>query len=157
LRNGYRLPTDAEWEWAARFAGQTVGLIYPWGDMPRPPDRSGNYADVNATKVRLPTVMNTYDDGFAVSAPVGSYEANAYGIFDLGGNVAEWVQDFYTLDLLESAQPVDDPLGPEGGRLHVVRGASWRSATAADLRLAARGSGFEAREDVGFRIARNLQ
>ena len=156
LRNGYRLPTDAEWEWAARFAGQTTGLVYPWGAEPRPPDRSGNYADVSAAQV-LPLVMNTYDDGFVASAPVGSYEANAYGIFDLGGNVAEWVQDFYTLDLLESTQPVDDPLGPENGRLHVVRGASWRSATAADLRLAARGSGFEAREDVGFRIARNLQ
>src|SRR6185503_11487750 len=156
LRNGYRLPTDAEWEWAARFAGQTAGLLYPWGSEPRPPDRSGNYADVTAVQL-LKTVMLTYDDGFAVSAPAGSYAANAYGIFDLGGNVAEWVQDFYTLDLLESTQAVDDPLGPEGGRLHVVRGASWRSATPADLRLAARGSGFEAREDVGFRIARNLQ
>jgi formylglycine-generating enzyme required for sulfatase activity len=156
VRNGYRLPTDAEWEWAARFAGQTTGLYYPWGTEPRPPDRSGNYADVSAAQI-LPVVMNTYDDGFAASAPVGSYEANAYAIFDLGGNVAEWVQDFYTLDLMESSQPLDDPLGPESGRLHVVRGASWRSATSADLRLAARGSGFEAREDVGFRIARNLQ
>jgi formylglycine-generating enzyme required for sulfatase activity len=157
LRNGYRLPTDAEWEWAARFAGQTEkGLLYPWGEQMPPPDRSGNYADVSAAQL-MPTVMNTYDDGFAVSAPVGSYEANPYGIFDLGGNVAEWVQDFYTLDLLESTERIDDPLGPENGRLHVVRGATWRSATVQDLRVAARGSGFEAREDVGFRIARNLQ
>jgi formylglycine-generating enzyme required for sulfatase activity len=102
-------------------------------------------------------VLVTYDDGFIVSAPVANFDANAYGVFDLGGNVAEWVQDFYTLDLLESSQVVEDPLGPEGGRLHVVRGASWRSATPADLRLSARGSGFEGREDVGFRIARNLQ
>jgi formylglycine-generating enzyme required for sulfatase activity len=156
LRNGYRLPTDAEWEWAARFAGQTEGLLFPWGAEPRPPDRSGNYADVSAAQL-LPNVMLTYDDGFEVSAPVATYAANSFGIFDLGGNVAEWVQDFYTLDLLESTERVDDPLGPEGGQLHVVRGSSWRHATVADLRVAARGSGSDGREDVGFRIARNLQ
>jgi formylglycine-generating enzyme required for sulfatase activity len=156
LRTGYRLPTDAEWEWAARFAGQTKGLLYPWGEEMPPPDRSGNYADVSAAQL-LPTTLVTYDDGQAVSAPVGSYAANAYGIFDLGGNVAEWVQDFYSLDVLESTQLVDDPLGPESGQLHGVRGASWRSATARDLRVAARGSGFDGREDLGFRIARNLQ
>ncbi|HSC13881.1 MAG TPA: SUMF1/EgtB/PvdO family nonheme iron enzyme, partial [Gammaproteobacteria bacterium] len=156
LRNGYRLPTDAEWEWAARFAGQSEGLLFPWGAEPRPPDRSGNYADVSAAQL-LPTVMNTYDDGFEVSAPVGSYAPNSFGIYDLGGNVAEWVQDFYTLDLLESSERVDDPLGPESGQLHVVRGSSWRHALVVDLRVAARGSGVEGREDVGFRIARNLQ
>ena len=156
LRNGYRLPTDAEWEWAARFAGQTEAQLFPWGKDVRPPDRSGNYADVSASQL-LPTTLVTYDDGFPVSAPVGTYDANAFGIYDLGGNVAEWIQDFYTLDLLETSQLIDDPLGPENGRLHVVRGASWRSATPQDLRLSARGSGFEGREDVGFRIARNLQ
>ena len=67
------------------------------------------------------------------------------------------MQDFYTLDVLESTERVDDPLGPDGGQLHVVRGASWRHALLADLRVAARGSCSEAREDVGFRIARNLQ
>ena len=156
LRNGYRLPTDAEWEWAARFAGQTAGLLYPWGTALPPPDRSGNYADVSATQ-KLRTVMVTYDDGFVVSAPAGSYDPNGYGIYDLGGNVAEWVQDFYSPDVLETTERVDDPLGPDSGQLHVVRGASWRSATVTDLRLAARGSGLDGREDLGFRIARNLQ
>jgi formylglycine-generating enzyme required for sulfatase activity len=99
----------------------------------------------------------TYSDGEAVSAPVGSYPANAYGMFDLGGNVAEWIQDFYVADAVEATQRVDDPLGPEAGRAHVIRGSTWRSATAADLRVAARASGTEPRADLGFRMARNLQ
>ena len=156
LRNGYRLPTEAEWEWAARFAGQETGLHYPWGAELPPPDRSGNYADVTAASI-LPTTLVTYNDGAPVTAPVGQYPANSYGIFDLGGNVAEWVQDFYAPDVVETTERVDDPLGPETGRVHVFRGASWRSSTVTDLRLAARGSGGEARDDVGFRIARNLQ
>ena len=156
LRNGYRLPTDAEWEWAARFAGQTAALLYPWGDAIPPPDRSGNYADVSAARI-LPSALVTYDDGYPVSAPVASYLANEYGIFDLGGNVAEWIQDFYTVDVVETTETVDDPLGPADGQTHVVRGASWRSATPQDLRVAARASGGDGREDLGFRIARNLQ
>ena len=142
--------------WVLRFAGQEAGLLYPWGAEIPPPDRSGNYADVAAADI-LPSALVTYNDGQPVSAPVGSYEANSYGIFDLGGNVAEWVQDFYTLDVFETAERVDDPLGPESGQVHVVRGASWRSATATDLRVAARASGMDGRDDVGFRIARNLR
>jgi formylglycine-generating enzyme required for sulfatase activity len=155
LRNGYRLPSEAEWEWAARFAGQEMGLHYPWGAELPPPDRSGNYADVTAASI-LPSTLVTYNDGAPVTAAVGRYAANAYGIFDLGGNVAEWVQDFYAPDVIETTERVDDPLGPETGRVYVIRGASWRSATVTDLRLAARSSGFEGRDDVGFRIARNL-
>ncbi len=156
LRNGYRLPTEAEWEWAARFAGQENALLYPWGAALPPPDRSGNFADVAARDI-LPTTLVTYDDGYAVTAPTGSFAANALGIFDLGGNVAEWVQDIYTVDTLESSELADDPLGPDTGRFHLVRGASWRSATVTELRVAYRNYGAEGSDDVGFRIARNLQ
>lgn len=156
LRNGYRLPTEAEWAWAARFAEQEQPLVYPWGLEFDPPDRHGNYADIAAAEL-LPTALVTYNDDFAVSAPPGSFEPNAVGIHDLGGNVAEWVQDFYEIGSSATAQVLVDPLGPEDGRAHVIRGSSWRSATLPDLRLAARNYSTGAREDVGFRIARNLE
>jgi formylglycine-generating enzyme required for sulfatase activity len=156
LRNGYRLPTEAEWSWAARFATQDEPLIFPWGDVLPPPDRFGNFADIAAAEL-LPTTLVTYSDGFPVSAPVGSFERNAVGIADLGGNVAEWVQDYYEIGRSDSAEVLVDPLGPENGRFHVIRGSSWRSATVTELRLAARNYGDEPEEDVGFRIARNLE
>jgi formylglycine-generating enzyme required for sulfatase activity len=156
LRSGYRLPSEAEWEWAARFAGQQTGLLYAWGGTLPPPERAGNYADLAAAKI-LQTTLITYNDGFPVSAPVGTFAANGYGLQDLGGNVSEWVQDYYSLDVIDSTQRVDDPLGPEVGRFHGVRGASWRSATLTDLRVAARSYEANARDDLGFRLARNLQ
>ncbi len=91
-----------------------------------------------------------------MSAPVGSFSANEFGIFDLGGNVAEWIQDFYTLQYLDSEEVAVDPLGAESGEYHIVRGSSWRSATVTDLRVAYRNYSSSGRDDLGFRIARNL-
>jgi formylglycine-generating enzyme required for sulfatase activity len=157
LRKGYRLPTEAEWSWAARAAGRDLQVIYPWGNELPPPDRSGNFADLAAAEI-LPTTLVTYNDGFAVAAPVGSFDASPVGLFDLGGNVVEWVQDFYEISVVPPQEGVIvDPLGPETGRFHVVQGPSWRSATVMDLRFAYRNYSAEGREDLGFRIARNLE
>ena len=156
LRNGYRLPTEAEWAWAARFAGREEPLIFAWGAALPPPDRVGNYADISARQL-LPTTLVTYNDGFSVAAPSGSFPANALGIFDLGGNVSEWVQDFYQVGRTETETVAEDPLGPETGRFHVVRGPSWRGATVTNLRMASRNFSAEGDERIGFRIARNLE
>ena len=121
-----------------------------------PPDRSGNFADVTAANTLRPHLV-TYNDSFIVSAPPGSFAPNAVGIYDLGGNVAEWVLDFWEIGSPETETVVVDPLGPEDGRFHVIRGSSWRSAQITDLRLAYRNYSGDNREDIGFRLARNLE
>jgi len=85
---------------------------------------------------------------------VGTFKANGFGLFDLGGNVAEWINDFYgaTEEVLGSEG--QDPLGPGRGRYHVIRGSSWMHGQLVDLRLAFRDYGEDGRQDLGFRIAR---
>ncbi len=152
---GYRLPTEAEWEWAARSINASESLKFPWGDKMPPPKKSGNYADTNASGF-LGKTINDYNDGFAVSAPVGSFPPNHNGLYDMGGNVAEWVHDYYSVQA-NNNNIVIDPLGPDKGEFHVVRGASWAHGTITELRLSYRDYTDKPREDVGFRIARYLE
>ncbi len=152
MSKGYRLPSDAEWEWAARYAGGGKLRRYAWGDSLPVGARSGNYADTTARLV-VQDVIPDYDDGFAASAPVGKFPANTLGLQDLGGNVAEWVHDYYTV-IADTSQVLVDPLGPADGKQHVIRGASWKHSGVTDLRLSARDFGEGSRNDVGFRVAR---
>lgn len=151
---GYRLPTEAEWARAARYP-EGEQLKYPWGNALPVAPASGNYADESARGMVVTTVPD-YDDGFPVTAPTRSFKANALGIFNLGGNVSEWVHDLYTIYPSAARRVMTDPMGPTEGEFHTIRGASWMHGSVTQLRLSYRDYGNKPRPDVGFRIARYL-
>ena len=150
--NGYRMATEAEWAWTARFEKGEM-LKYAWGSDLVPSKVSANIADRNAAPV-AGYIQPSYDDGYVVTAPVGTFPANAKGIHDLGGNVSEWINDFYEVTTGLSQKTEADPVGPLEGAYHVIRGPSWAQGGTTELRLSFRDYGEDARNDLGFRIAR---
>lgn len=148
---GYRLPTEAEWAWTARMDSGNIKK-FPWGDNFPPGSAVENYAD-NTSAYVTGRILNGYTDGYVVSATVASFPPSGKGLYDMGGNVAEWTNDVYTIPAANGEVQVD-PTGSQSGDNYVIRGASWTQSKIGDLRLSRRDYGQAGRDDVGFRIAR---
>jgi formylglycine-generating enzyme required for sulfatase activity len=150
----YRLPSEAEWEYSAR-AGTTG--TYTWGDDPDGGCEVANHYDKSAPDENRPFERVDCDDGFPILAPVGSLAPNAFGLYDMTGNVWEWVQDCYRMPV--PLEPVDgSPLEVPGTcDRRAVKGGSWASSVFWQRPT------FRGRDPLdrishvfGFRLARDL-
>jgi formylglycine-generating enzyme required for sulfatase activity len=156
LDTGYRLPTEAEWEYCARLKNNNTFLRYPWGHTFPPTSQAGNYADSSA-KGLLSSIIESYTDGYPGTAPPAKFKANDLGLYDMGGNVAEWCHDYYSIYSYKKKKVYLDPHGPDQGTHHVVRGSSWKHASISMLRLTYRDYSNSKDLDIGFRICRYLE
>lgn len=153
-KNGYRLPTEAEWEYAAR--GGLSGKRFPWSDPNISHSEANYYADPNYSYDVSPTegYHPDWNDGiWPYTAPVGSFPANGYGLYDMVGNVAEWCNDWSDENYYETS-PYNNPIGPISGvSFRVIRVGNWAVDTFY-CRVTRRGLGRadDRGSNAGFRI-----
>jgi formylglycine-generating enzyme required for sulfatase activity len=148
---GYRLPTEAEWEFVARAASTGKPLKYPWGrDLPVV-SGSANVAGNEAFDL-LGSAIDGHKDEFPVAAAPALFPPNPLGFYDFAGNVSEWVNDRYLSFVPSTA--VTDPLGPSDGKAHAYRGSSWRTVASSEMRFPWREGAIDAADFLGFRVAR---
>jgi len=148
---GKRLPTEAEWEYAARAGTDT---LFWWGNDPPSQRRVGNIADESAREL-IGGIVHGYQDGYARTAPIGSFEPNPWGLQGMIGNVAEWTNDWYGGSYKKDAE--HNPQGPATGQYKVIRGGSWANGP---LRARSANRDWDTptyrHDTVGFRCAMNV-
>ncbi len=147
----YRLPTEAEWEYACR-AGTTTAYFH--GDETEGAAKVGNVADA-AFEEQFPELEGFIkaNDGFAHTSPAGSFAPNAFGLHDMHGNVWEWCADWYDPEYYAQT-PVNDPPGPASGEERVYRGGGWFNCTRGCRSASRSASQPENRNlTLGFRVA----